>query len=111
MFFYRTQGNSQWWMLTKVQCNITLLNLTVIMRYTVTANGPDPPHIFTLVKVSDNKIAIKSGFGRYVSCGTTGELVGRAEAIGPRELWETVFENVCKNMDVSKCIIYMRSNT
>ena len=46
------------------------------------------------MKVSDNKIAIKSGFGRYVSCGTTGELVGRAEAIGPRELWETVFENV-----------------
>ena len=69
--------------------------------YTIcyTANGPDPPQIFTLVKVSDNKIAIKSGFGRYVSCGTTGELVGRAEAIGPRELWETVFENVCKHVN------------
>jgi len=62
------------------------------------ASGPDPPQIFTLVKVSDNKIAIKSGFGRYVSCSTSGELIGRAEAIGPRELWETVFENVCKNM-------------
>ena len=70
----------------------------------MTANGPDPPQIFTLVKVSDNKIAIKSGFGRYVSCGTTEELAGRAEAIGPRELWETAFENVCKNMDTSSCI-------
>lgn len=71
----------------------------------ILANGPDPPQIFTLVKVSDNKIAIKSGFGRYISCGTTGELVGRAEAIGPRELWETVFENVCKSM-ASICFIF-----
>jgi len=59
-----------------------------------TDNGPEPPQIFTLVKVSDKKIAIKSGFGRYISCSTTGELVGRAEAIGPREVWEIVFESV-----------------
>lgn len=66
-------------------------------QFFYTDNGPEPPQIFTLVKVSDNKIAIKSGFGRYISCSTTGELVGRAEAIGPREMWEIVFENVCKH--------------
>ena len=33
--------------------------------------------------------------GRYVSIDAGGELVGKAEAVGPREMWEPVFEDVC----------------
>ena len=42
----------------------------------------------------ENKYALKTGYGRYVSINTAGELTGRAEAIGPRETWEPVFEDV-----------------
>ena len=57
-------------------------------------DGPDPAEEFTVVRVSDTKIALKTGYGRYVSVNAAGELVGRTEAIGPRETWEPVFEDV-----------------
>ena len=55
---------------------------------------PDPTEIFTVVILSDTKIAIKSGYGRYLGVDTAGEVVGKAEAVGPREQWEPVFEEV-----------------
>lgn len=55
---------------------------------------PDPTEIFTVVTLSDTKIAIKSGYGRYLGVDTAGEVVGKAEAVGPREQWEPVFEEV-----------------
>ena len=45
--------------------------------------------------MAENKYAFKTGYGRYVSVNTAGELTGQAEAIGPRETWEPVFEEVC----------------
>ena len=57
--------------------------------------GPDPTEIFTIVQLSETKIAIKSGFSRYLSVNTAGEVIGREEAIGLREQWEPVFEEVC----------------
>ncbi len=39
-------------------------------------------------------MALKSAYGRYIGVNTAGELVGRAEAMGPRETWEPVFEEV-----------------
>ena len=48
-----------------------------------------------MVQLSETKIALKSAYGRYVGVSTSGELVGRAEAVGPREQWEPVFEDVC----------------
>ena len=39
-------------------------------------------------------MAIKTAYGRYVSVATSGELAGRTEAMGPREQWELVFEDV-----------------
>ena len=50
--------------------------------------------MLTVVNVTENKYAFKTGYGRYVSVNTAGELTGRAEAIGPRETWEPVFEEV-----------------
>ena len=47
-----------------------------------------------MVRVSENRIALKTGYGRYVSINSGGEVVGRMEAIGPRETWEPVFEDV-----------------
>ena len=32
--------------------------------------------------------------GRYLSVDSAGELVGKAEAVGQRETWEPVFEEV-----------------
>ncbi len=55
---------------------------------------PDPAEVFTIVRVSENRIALKTGYDRYVSVNSAGELVGRTEAIGPREMWEPVFEDV-----------------
>lgn len=55
---------------------------------------PDPAEVFTIVRVSENRIALKTGYDRYVSVNSAGELVGRVEAIGPREMWEPVFEEV-----------------
>ena len=55
---------------------------------------PGPAEIFTVVRVSETKIALKSGYGRYVGVNTAGELTGKAEAVGPREIWEPVFEEV-----------------
>ncbi|XP_037328950.2 protein FRG1 [Pungitius pungitius] len=55
--------------------------------------GPDPPEQFTAVKLSDTRIALKSGYGKYLGITSDGLVVGRSDAIGSREQWETVFEN------------------
>uniref|UniRef100_A0A8B9SPM8 Protein FRG1 n=1 Tax=Anas platyrhynchos TaxID=8839 RepID=A0A8B9SPM8_ANAPL len=43
--------------------------------------GPSPPEQFTAVKLSDTRIALKSGYGKYL------------DAIGSREQWEPVFQD------------------
>ena len=57
-----------------------------------------------MVNVAENKYAFKTGYGRYMSVNTAGELTGRAEAIGPRETWEPVFEDVCVCVCVCVCM-------
>ncbi|XP_031133524.1 protein FRG1 [Sander lucioperca] len=54
--------------------------------------GPDPPEQFTAIKVSDTRIALKSGYGKYLGINSEGLVVGRSDAIGSREQWETVFQ-------------------
>ncbi|XP_061768858.1 protein FRG1 [Nerophis ophidion] len=54
--------------------------------------GPDPPEQFTAVKLSDNRIALKSGYGKYLGLNSDGLVVGRSDAIGAREQWEPVFQ-------------------
>ncbi|XP_029288724.1 protein FRG1 [Cottoperca gobio] len=54
--------------------------------------GPDPPEQLTAVKVSDTRIALKSGYGKYLGITSEGLVVGRSDAIGSREQWEVVFQ-------------------
>lgn len=46
------------------------------------------------MKVSDTHIALKSGYGKYLGVTVEGEVVGRADAVGAREKWEPVFQDV-----------------
>jgi len=55
--------------------------------------GPDEQQILTAIRITENKIALKSGFGKYVAINNQGLLVGRSDAVGPREYFEPVFEN------------------
>lgn len=55
---------------------------------------PDPTEILTAIRLSETKIALKSGYGKYLSLDrSTGELLGRSEAIGEREQWEPVVQD------------------
>jgi len=54
---------------------------------------PEPEEIFTGIVIGENKIAIKSGYGKYVKVDPSGELVGRSEAIGPPEQFELIFQD------------------
>ncbi|XP_055327686.1 protein FRG1 homolog [Paramacrobiotus metropolitanus] len=54
--------------------------------------GPNPEEILIAVRVSDTKIALKSGYDKYLAVSASGKLVGKAEAIGSLEQWEPVFE-------------------
>jgi protein FRG1 len=38
--------------------------------------------------VNDTKIALKSGYGKYLSIDTSDHVIGRADAIGSREQWD-----------------------
>ncbi|XP_061574966.1 protein FRG1 [Cololabis saira] len=55
--------------------------------------GPDPPEQFTAIKLSDTRIALKSGYGKFLGINSEGLVVGRSDAIGAREQWEPVFQD------------------
>ena len=59
-----------------------------------TEEGPEDAEIFTLVQLSENKVALKSGYGRYLGVNSSGEVIGKAEAVAAREQWEAIFEEV-----------------
>ena len=59
-----------------------------------TEEGPQDAEIFTLVQLSENKVALKSGYGRYLGVNSSGEVIGKAEAVAAREQWEAIFEDV-----------------
>ncbi|KAA0197229.1 FSHD region protein [Fasciolopsis buskii] len=56
---------------------------------------PAPEEILTAIKLSDTKVAFKSGYGKYlgVASGMSALLVAVADAIGPREQFEPVFQD------------------
>lgn len=77
---------------------IIVTNITIIFycipTISVIEDGPDEAEIFTLVQLSENKIALKSGYGRYLGVNSAGEVIGKSEAVALREQWEPVFEEV-----------------
>jgi len=55
--------------------------------------GPEPEEILTAIKISETKIALKSGYDKYLSIEANESVAGRSDAIGPREQWEPVFQD------------------
>ncbi|EDV24868.1 uncharacterized protein TRIADDRAFT_56229 [Trichoplax adhaerens] len=55
-------------------------------------SGPVAEEVFTAVNLSERRIALKSGYGKYVSVRKEGNIVGRADAIGPLEHLEPVID-------------------
>uniref|UniRef100_A0A8C4R053 FSHD region gene 1 n=1 Tax=Eptatretus burgeri TaxID=7764 RepID=A0A8C4R053_EPTBU len=56
--------------------------------------GPSQPEQLTAVKLSDSRIALKSGYGKFLGVQSDGVVQAKADAIGPREQWEPVFQDV-----------------
>uniref|UniRef100_A0A8C2UY18 Protein FRG1 n=1 Tax=Chinchilla lanigera TaxID=34839 RepID=A0A8C2UY18_CHILA len=61
--------------------------------HTEVDEGPSPPEQFTAVKLSDSRIALESGYGKYLGISSDGLVVGRSDAIGPRKQWEPGFQD------------------
>jgi len=54
---------------------------------------PSPEEIFTAIRINDNRIALKSGYGKYLKVDSaTGAIVGRSDAVSAPELWEPIFD-------------------
>ena len=43
-----------------------------------------------------DKVSLKSGFDKYLSTDEQGKVQGRSDAIGVREQWEPIFQDVGK---------------
>ena len=59
-----------------------------------TGDVPDPTEVYTVMKLSETRVAFKSGYGKYLSVDMERRLVGRSEAISNREQFEPVFQEV-----------------
>lgn len=53
---------------------------------------PAPEEILTAVPIGERTVALKSGYGKYLSVERGGAVTGRSDAIGAHEHWEAVFE-------------------
>ena len=56
------------------------------------AERPDTVELFTAVRVDDSHVAFKSAFGKYLSVNANGLIVGRSEAISPKEYFQIVVD-------------------
>ena len=54
---------------------------------------PDQEEVLTVIKVDSSKIALKSGYNKYLSIDSKDQVVGRSDAIGPREQFEPIFQD------------------
>lgn len=57
------------------------------------SEGPAPPEQFSVIPVSERKFCLKSGYGKYLGVDSASRLIGRADAMGPREQFEPVFQD------------------
>lgn len=55
-------------------------------------DSPLPEEILTAITISETRIALKSGYGKYLGVDKDGLIVGRSDAIGPLEQFEPVFQ-------------------
>lgn len=56
--------------------------------------GPDPEEIFMAIKINEEKIALKSGFNKYLKVSSSnGQIMGISDAVGLMEQLEPVFQD------------------
>ncbi|XP_033219541.1 protein FRG1 homolog [Belonocnema kinseyi] len=55
--------------------------------------GPSPEEILTAIPVNETKVALKSGYGKYLGVDKKGVVVGRSDAVGALEQWEPIFQD------------------
>lgn len=56
--------------------------------------APEPAQMFTLLRASDNQLAIKTGYGKFISPeGVDCKLRAVTEAVGLLEQWQPVFQD------------------
>ncbi|KAI1721661.1 FRG1-like domain-containing protein [Ditylenchus destructor] len=64
------------------------------IKHFVYGEQPNPEEVLMLIKSPDDpKISLKTGFGKYVGVDAEGNLVAIADAIGPRERFEVIFQD------------------
>lgn len=56
--------------------------------------GPNPEEILTAIRINETLVGLKSGYNKYFGVQSDGKVIGRADAIGGREQWEPIFQEV-----------------
>ena len=56
------------------------------------AQPPEPEEILTAIRIDEKYIAFKSGYGKYLSVNSAGLLIGRSDAISPKEYFQIEFD-------------------
>jgi len=54
--------------------------------------SPLPEEILTAFPISETKVALKSGYGKYLGVDKNGIVIGRSDAVGSIEQWEPIFQ-------------------
>lgn len=73
-----------------IACEDTTISIGDVRQQ---SEGPENAEIFTALPGSgDNKIAIKTGYDKFLSVATDGSISGKSEAIGVREEFLVEFE-------------------
>jgi hypothetical protein len=79
-------------------CTTTCIAMTLPLfpvkklNVTLAGEGPSPEEVLTAFKVNDVKVALKSGYGKYLRVDKNGAVTGRSDAVGPMEQWESIFQ-------------------
>lgn len=55
-------------------------------------DGPAPEEILTAFPINETKVALKSGYGKYLGVDKKSVVIGRSDAVGPIEQWEPIFQ-------------------
>lgn len=65
--------------------------------------GPSPEEILTAFPIGETKVALKSGYGKYLGVDKKGIVVGRSDAVGMIEQWEPIFQVIIQCKCLSQC--------
>ncbi|KAF7636942.1 hypothetical protein Mgra_00003682 [Meloidogyne graminicola] len=73
---------------------------TLGARHVCHGEPPNPEEIFMLIKSPDDpKISLKTGFGKYVGFDAEAYLIATADAIGARERFDVVCQDIRTNVE------------